>query len=82
MWVAQAAPRGERLHFGPPLTLYVEERALTHGLSPSLPHHNSTSHSTSGKEYTHSDHHQVCCTVRSLCLSAAVRMRPCLTVQD
>ena len=53
MWVAQAAPRGERLHFGPPLTLYVEEHALTHGLWPSLRHHNSTSHSTSGKEYTH-----------------------------
>ena len=28
MWVAQAAPRGERLHSGPPLTLYVEEHAL------------------------------------------------------
>ena len=32
MWAAQAAPRGERLHFGPPVTLYVEEHALTHGL--------------------------------------------------
>ena len=32
MWVAQAAPRGERLHSGPLLTLYVEEHALTHGL--------------------------------------------------
>ena len=32
MWVAQATPRGERLHIGLPLTLYVEEHALTHGL--------------------------------------------------
>ena len=32
MWVAQAAPRDERLHPGPPLTLYVEEHALPHGL--------------------------------------------------
>ena len=32
MWLVQAAPRGERLRFGPPLTLYVEEHALTHGL--------------------------------------------------
>ena len=32
MWLAQAAPRGDRLHFGPPLTWYVEEHALTHGL--------------------------------------------------
>ena len=53
MWVAQAAPRGERLHSGAPLTLAVEEHALTHGVRPSLAHHNSTSHSTSGKEYKH-----------------------------
>ena len=32
MWVAQAAPRGERLHSGVPVTLSVEEHALTHGL--------------------------------------------------
>ena len=32
MWVAQAAPRGERLHSGAPLTLYVVEHKLTHGL--------------------------------------------------
>ena len=32
MWVAQVAPRGERLHCGAPLTLSVEEHALTHGL--------------------------------------------------
>ena len=32
MWVAQAAPRGERLHSGAPLTLSGEEHALTHGL--------------------------------------------------
>ena len=32
MWVAQAAPWGERLHSGAPLTLSVEEHALTHCL--------------------------------------------------